>query len=101
MRQPLHGVVEDGVIVLEEGHSLPNGTAVIVIPEEEAIFRPDWQKAWQTVGIGGDREGKTDISENVDRYLAEIHRSDASMDRHFAAYGEDLLLFPLFGTEIP
>ena len=41
MKQPLHGVVEDGVIVLEEGHSLPNGTAVIVIPEEAASFCPD------------------------------------------------------------
>ncbi|GIV21258.1 MAG: hypothetical protein KatS3mg023_3009 [Armatimonadota bacterium] len=78
MRQLLHGVVKDGVIVLEEGHALPNGTAVIVIPDEAASFRPDWQKAWQTVGIGVDREGRTDISENVDRYLAEIYHSATS-----------------------
>lgn len=78
MKQPLHGVVENGVVVLKEGHSLPNGTAVIVIPEEVETFCPDWQKAWQTVGIGVDREGRTDISENVDRYLTELHHSDAS-----------------------
>jgi len=71
MRQPLHGVVENGVIVLEEGCSLADGTAVIVIPEEDVVFSPDWQKAWQTVGMGVDREGKTDVSENVDR-LVEI-----------------------------
>lgn len=65
------GVVRNGVIVLEDGSDLPDGTKVRVIVEEVVEWQPDWEVARQFVGGLRDREGKTDVSEKVDEYLAE------------------------------
>jgi hypothetical protein len=65
------GIVKNGVIVLEDGSDLPEGTKVRVIVEETAEWQPDWEVARQFVGGLRDREGKTDVSERVDEYLVE------------------------------
>jgi hypothetical protein len=65
------GVVKNGVVVLEDGGELPEGTKVRVIVEEAAEWRPNWEVARQFVGGLRDREGKTDVSERVDEYLVE------------------------------
>jgi hypothetical protein len=65
------GIVKNGVIVLEDGSDLPEGTKVRVIVEEATEWRPNWEVARQFVGGLRDREGKTDVSERVDEYLVE------------------------------
>ncbi|GIV21259.1 MAG: DNA-binding protein [Armatimonadota bacterium] len=67
----------------------------------EAAFRTDLYQAYEILHHYADHEFTlTDaISFSLMRRLGI--RVGLTMDRHFAAYGEDLLLFPLFGTEIP
>jgi hypothetical protein len=69
--QEFRGVVKNGVIVLEDGNELPEGTKVRVIVEEATEWRPNWEVARQFVGGLRDREGKADVSERVDEYLVE------------------------------
>lgn len=44
VRQKWRGVVKGGTIVLEEPIPLPDGTSVIILPEEEQSQEPDWDK---------------------------------------------------------
>ncbi len=75
MAKHYRGIVQGGVVVLEPGVDLPEGTQVEVIaPEPE--FQPDWSAAWRTVGAGRDREGRSDVSERVDEFLIDILLQD-------------------------
>lgn len=67
----------------------------------EAVLRPDLHQAYEILHQYTDHDfSLTDaLSFSLMRRLGI--RVALTMDRHFAAYGEDLLLFPLFGTEIP
>jgi hypothetical protein len=71
------GVVKNGVIVLEDGSDLPEGTKVRVIVEETAEWQPDWDGFWQflreawSVGLREGEQPAPDVSEKVDEYLAE------------------------------
>lgn len=70
MPKRYRGTVQGGVVVLEPNACLNEGAEVEVI-EVEAPFQPNWDAAWRTVGIGRDREGRTDVSERVDEYLLQ------------------------------
>jgi len=72
MPKRYRGVVRGGVVVLEPDAQLREGAEVEVI-ERATAFQPDWDAAWRTVGIARDREGRTDVSERVDEYLAEAY----------------------------
>ena len=77
------GVVRDGVIVLEGDATLPDGTIVTVeIERTSREFTPDWNAAWEMVGVAKDRENKDDVSERVDEYLAEGY-----MHQHYISQG--------------
>jgi len=65
------GVVKNGVVILEDGSDLPDGTKVRVIVEEAQMWQPNWEVAQRFVGGVRDKEGRTDVSEKVDYYLAE------------------------------
>jgi hypothetical protein len=71
------GIVKNGVIVLEDGNELPEGTKVRVIVEEAMEWRPDWDGFWQflreawSVGLREGEQPAPDVSEKVDEYLAE------------------------------
>lgn len=71
------GIVKNGVIVLEDGSDLPEGTKVRVIVEETAEWQPDWDGFWQflreawSVGLREGEQPAPDVSEKVDEYLAE------------------------------
>jgi hypothetical protein len=71
------GIVKNGVIVLEDGSDLPEGTKVRVIVEEAMEWRPDWDGFWQflreawSVGLREGEQPVPDVSEKVDEYLAE------------------------------
>jgi hypothetical protein len=71
------GIVKNGVIVLEDGNELPEGTKVRVIVEEAMEWRPDWDRFWQflreawSVGLREGEQPAPDVSEKVDEYLAE------------------------------
>ncbi|MFA0757410.1 MAG: hypothetical protein PVTTEEND_000912 [Candidatus Fervidibacter sp.] len=71
------GVVKNGVVVLEDGNELPEGTKVRVIVEETMEWRPDWDGFWQclreawSVGLREGEQPAPDVSEKVDEYLAE------------------------------
>ncbi|MFA0765390.1 MAG: hypothetical protein BDTLLHRC_000343 [Candidatus Fervidibacter sp.] len=77
MMQEYRGVVRNGVIVLEDGGELPEGTKVRVIVEEAMEWRPDWDGFWQflreawSVGLREGEQPASDVSEKVDEYLAE------------------------------
>lgn len=66
------GVVKNGVVALEDGSDLPDGTKVRVQPSDEA-----WERFWkflQATWEAGLKEGEQvsdDISERVGEYLAE------------------------------
>lgn len=67
----------------------------------ETAFRADLYQAYDILHQYTDHDfSLTDaISFSLMRRLGI--RIGLTVDRHFAAYGEDFLLFPLFGTEIP
>jgi hypothetical protein len=71
------GIVKNGVIVLEDGGELPEGTKVRVIVEEAMEWRPDWDGFWQflreawSVGLREGEQPAPNVSEKVDEYLAE------------------------------
>ncbi|MCX7926389.1 MAG: hypothetical protein N2554_11365 [Fimbriimonadales bacterium] len=75
MPKRYRGTVRNGVVVLEPEARLPEGTEVEVV-ERVSEFQPDWQVAWQSVGIGRDREGHTDVSEQVDKFLIQAYSQE-------------------------
>ncbi len=74
------GVVKNGVVILEDGSDLPDGTKVRVIVEEAQMWQPSeekWEHFWQFLQTAWKvelREGEQvhdDVSERIDEYLAE------------------------------
>jgi hypothetical protein len=73
----LTGKVVDGVVVFENGESLPEGTPVRVEPitmaSESATDSHDFQRLREMLlsfaGVINDPELPTDLSDNLDHYL--------------------------------
>ncbi len=70
MPKRYRGVVQNGVVMLEPGAQLADGTPVEVV-EVETAFAPNWEIAWRMVGIARDREQCSDVSQRVDEYLLQ------------------------------
>lgn len=59
------GKITNGVVVLDGGHRIPEGTAVRVSPIED---QPSWSEVFEAVA--GKAEGlPEDLAENHDHYL--------------------------------
>jgi hypothetical protein len=63
------GTVKNGVVVLEPGAVLPDGTSVRVEPEQQPVISDEeLDPAWRMDELAG-ATGLSDLSVNIDHYL--------------------------------
>jgi hypothetical protein len=62
------GIVKNGVVVLEPGAELPEGTTVNVEPETKPIDDSDLDPVWRMGELAGPT-GIPDLAVNLDHYL--------------------------------
>lgn len=70
VRRKWRGVVKSGAIVLEEPIPLPDGTSVIILPEEEQKQEPNWENdPFLRVDEWAVSTGMPNLAQNFERLL--------------------------------